>query len=206
MPVAMLAEHLVAQVGHLGAAREAADDRARLLGDLSAITADIFPLDRRRRAGPARRRRRAARRHRTSASRHRGRRDRADAGDAHGEDDEGERPSSSSRELSRCPGPTPTPSPARVSGPEDEVARRVEALDLLVAQARVGSGQRRPGPPARAAQADLPGPGHPRPAHRPAQPPWSGPHRRADPGPPRGALLRPRRLQEHQRHAGPRGR
>ena len=27
---------------------------------------------------------------------------------------------------------------ARVSGPADEVARRVEALDLLVAQARVG--------------------------------------------------------------------
>ena len=45
IPVAMLAEHLVAQVGQLGAAREAADDRARLLGDLSAITAEIFPLD-----------------------------------------------------------------------------------------------------------------------------------------------------------------
>jgi hypothetical protein len=45
IPVAMLAEHLVAQVGQLGTAREAADDRARLLGDLSAITADIFPLD-----------------------------------------------------------------------------------------------------------------------------------------------------------------
>ena len=31
-----------------------------------------------------------------------------------------------------------TPSPPRVTGPTDEVARRVEALDLLVAQARVG--------------------------------------------------------------------
>ena len=55
IPVAMLAEHLVAQVGRLGAAREAADDRARLLGDLSAITAEIFPLDARRGPRPARR-------------------------------------------------------------------------------------------------------------------------------------------------------
>ena len=40
IPVAMLAEHLVAQVCQLGAAREDADDRARLLGDLSGITSD----------------------------------------------------------------------------------------------------------------------------------------------------------------------
>jgi len=45
IPVAMLAEHLVAQVGRLVSARQAADDRAHLLGDLSAITAEIFPLD-----------------------------------------------------------------------------------------------------------------------------------------------------------------
>jgi diguanylate cyclase (GGDEF)-like protein len=138
MPVAMLAEHLVAQVGQLGAAREAADDRARLLGDLSAITADIFPLDRG-----------AVLTQLVAGAEQLGATDVAvsDAGgqaprqDAvpdvvtpDGDDEE-------SVQLTRAlevPEGDAYAFTARVSGPADEVARRVEALDLLVAQARVG--------------------------------------------------------------------
>ena len=142
IPVAMLAEHLVAQVGQLGTAREAADDRAKLLGDLSAITADIFPLDVtavvaqlvagaaqlgatevtvRDAAGRARRRPT--------------RRDRRPSDETLLE--EGQETVLLTRELD-VPGGDPYVFTARVTGPEDEVARRVEALDLLVAQARVG--------------------------------------------------------------------
>jgi diguanylate cyclase (GGDEF)-like protein len=138
IPVAMLAEHLVAQVGQLGAAREAADDRARLLGDLSAITAEIFPLDRD-----------AVLAQLVSGAEQLGAAEAAVApapteGDAKprdtaeasaGEDDE------QVVELSRhlaVPGDVGYTFTARVTGPADEVDRRVEALDLLVAQARVG--------------------------------------------------------------------
>ena len=140
IPLAMLAEHLVAQVGQLGAAREAADDRARLLGDLSAITAEIFPLDRgavlaqlvggaeqlgataARCAADRRRRRRGHRRSGRAVGRRRGR----------------GRDGASSPASWSFPAACPTPSTRVVAGAEDEVARRVEALDLLVAQARVG--------------------------------------------------------------------
>ena len=148
IPVSVLAEHLVAQVGRLVTAREAADDRARLLGDLSAITAEIFPLDvdavltqlvsgaeqlgaievtvvtgtqtegelveRAAYEGVA-----------------------VDSTADEGEPVDGEHSLLLSRAL-------PLPSgdsyffAARVMGPRDEVTRRVEALDLLVAQARVG--------------------------------------------------------------------
>jgi diguanylate cyclase (GGDEF)-like protein len=144
MPVAMLAEHLVAQVGQLGAAREAADDRARLLGDLSAITAEIFPLD--MRAVLAQLVTGAQQLGATGVTVTAldgvtyGGEDAAGAGDARPEVsdlDEGEASVLLDREL-EIPGGTPYTFTARVSGPEDEVARRVEALDLLVAQARVG--------------------------------------------------------------------
>ncbi len=144
MPVAMLAEHLVAQVGQLGAAREAADDRARLLGDLSAITAEIFPLD--TRAVLAQLVAGAQQLGATGVTV-------ADpAGTAHGTQGDpatgdaapadpvlgdGEDLVRLDRELD-VPGSAPYTFTARVSGPEDEVARRVEALDLLLAQARVG--------------------------------------------------------------------
>jgi diguanylate cyclase (GGDEF)-like protein len=138
MPVAMLAEHLVAQVGQLGAAREAADDRARLLGDLSAITADIFPLDRS-----------AVLTQLVAGAEQLGATDVAvtEAGepaDTRGDaaaDDPREADGDESVVLSReleVPEGNPYTFTARVSGPADEVARRVEALDLLVAQARVG--------------------------------------------------------------------
>jgi diguanylate cyclase (GGDEF)-like protein len=138
IPVAMLAEHLVAQVGQLGAAREAADDRARLLGDLSAITADIFPLDvtavvSQLIAG-------AEQLGATAVT----------VTDATGEARVGAPTSADGEDpmdgedtivLTRAlpvPGGDDYTFTARVTGPEDEVARRVEALDLLVAQARVG--------------------------------------------------------------------
>jgi diguanylate cyclase (GGDEF)-like protein len=140
IPVAMLAEHLVAQVGQLGAAREAADDRARLLGDLSAITADIFPLDVT-----------AVLTQLVAGAEQLGATDvvvRDSAGavlaqaselpaDDADELDEGQERVDLSRDL-EVPGGEVHVFSARVTGPEDEVARRVEALDLLVAQARVG--------------------------------------------------------------------
>jgi diguanylate cyclase (GGDEF)-like protein len=133
MPVAMLAEHLVAQVGELGAAREAADDRARLLGDLSAITADIFPLDRTavlaQLAAGAEQLGATHVAVTTSG-------DDATTPDADLEDD-AEASVVLTRELEVPEGDSYTFT-ACVSGPADEVERRVEALDLLVAQARVG--------------------------------------------------------------------
>ncbi|TFV72928.1 GGDEF domain-containing protein [Blastococcus sp. CT_GayMR19] len=142
IPVAMLAEHLVAQVGQLGTAREAADDRARLLGDLSAITADIFPLDvtavvAQLAAGAAQLgatevavRDAAGTVHTVSDA------DEAATGDETLLD-EGQETVLLTRDLD-VPGGDAYAFTARVTGPEDEVARRVEALDLLVAQARVG--------------------------------------------------------------------
>jgi diguanylate cyclase (GGDEF)-like protein len=133
MPVAMLAEHLVAQVGELGTAREAADDRARLLGDLSAITAEIFPLDRT-----------AVLDQLVAGAEQLGASDVAVSDEAGVVQDEPEPPIEDGeasvllrRELVVPEGDSYVFS-ARVTGPEDEVARRVEALDLLVAQARVG--------------------------------------------------------------------
>ena len=143
IPVAMLAEHLVAQVGELGAAREAADDRARLLGDLSAITADIFPLDLE-----------AVLVQLVSGAEQLGATDAvvtdlaegrrlvgkvvSEAGeDADAPTDDGETSEVLTRELD-VPGREPFTFSARISGAADEVARRVEALELLVAQARVG--------------------------------------------------------------------
>lgn len=139
IPVAMLAEHLVAQVGQLGAAREAADDRARLLGDLSAITADIFPLDVD-----------AVLTQLVGGAEQLGATDVA-VRDAAGtvlaqagepttdgaEPEEGQERVDLVRDL-EVPGDDVHTFSARVTGPEDEVSRRVEALDLLVAQARVG--------------------------------------------------------------------
>ncbi len=148
IPVAMLAEHLVAQVGRLGEAREAADDRARLLGDLSAITAEIFPLDRDEVLAQL-----------VTGAEQLGATDVAvvdptaeegsrwvAAGDlsaAHpaepvavGDLDDVVR-----RALAwelPVPGGEPYTVTAQVTGPAEEVGRRVEALDLLVAQARVG--------------------------------------------------------------------
>ena len=143
IPVAMLAEHLVAQVGQLGAARQAADERARLLGDLSAITADIFPLDRN-----------AVLRQLVSGAAQLGAVGVAvtDATGraviegvgaveeppvSAGRGDDGIETVILSREL-EVPGEDPYTFTARASGPADEVARRGEALELLVAQAGVG--------------------------------------------------------------------
>jgi diguanylate cyclase (GGDEF)-like protein len=145
IPVAMLAEHLVAQVGRLVTARQAADDRAHLLGDLSAITAEIFPLDVQEvltqlvaGAGqlgavdvvvvdPS-----------AEGSGRPGAADDTDVGRP--AEDGGEGAIGSMvliRELP-LPGRDPYLFTATVTGPAEEVARRVEALDLLVAQARVG--------------------------------------------------------------------
>ena len=140
IPVAMLAEHLVAQVGQLGTAREAADDRARLLGDLSAITAEIFPLDRG-----------AVLTQLVAGAEQLGALGATVVGDdgtsVGAEDDDAAGPDPAddeehetvvlTRELA-VPGGSAYTFSARVTGPADEVARRVEALDLLVAQARVG--------------------------------------------------------------------
>jgi diguanylate cyclase (GGDEF)-like protein len=137
IPVAMLAEHLVAQVGQLGTAREAADDRARLLGDLSAITAEIFPLDR----GAVLSQLVAGAEQLGAAGVSVTGDDGTAVGsaeplDAPADDDEHET-ALLTRELA-VPGASSYTFSARVTGPADEVARRVEALDLLVAQARVG--------------------------------------------------------------------
>jgi diguanylate cyclase (GGDEF)-like protein len=146
IPVAMLAEHLVAQVGRLGEAREAADDRARLLGDLSAITAEIFPLDRD-----------AVLTQLVSGAEQLGATDVAVV-DTSGEDgvrwvaggEPGVGPAApvedDDEDVVRkplawelpVPGGEPYTVTAKLVGPADEVDRRVEALDLLVAQARVG--------------------------------------------------------------------
>jgi diguanylate cyclase (GGDEF)-like protein len=140
IPVAMLAEHLVAQVGQLGTAREAADDRARLLGDLSAITADIFPLDvtavvAQLVAGAAQLGATEVAVRDGAGTVHTAPGDQeADTGQELGE---GEETVVLTRELD-IPGGTAYSFTARVTGPEDEVGRRVEALGLLVAQARVG--------------------------------------------------------------------
>jgi diguanylate cyclase (GGDEF)-like protein len=145
MPVAMLAEHLVAQVGQLGAAREAADDRARLLGDLSAITAEIFPLDMKAVlaqlvAGAEQLGATGVRVTDPAGTSYGPERDDAAGRDADPPErglEEGEDSVLLDRDLD-VPGEEPYTFTARVSGPQDEVARRVEALDLLVAQARVG--------------------------------------------------------------------
>jgi diguanylate cyclase (GGDEF)-like protein len=141
IPVAMLAEHLVAQVGQLGTAREAADDRARLLGDLSAITAEIFPLDR----GAVLAQLVAGAEQLgavgvtvvgddgTSV----GTAQDAGAPAVDTSDDDGHETIQLTRDLV-VPGGTVYTFSARVTGAAEEVARRVEALDLLVAQARVG--------------------------------------------------------------------
>jgi diguanylate cyclase (GGDEF)-like protein len=146
IPVAMLAEHLVAQVGRLIVARQAADDRAHLLGDLSAITAEIFPLD--------------VQAVLTQLVAGAGQLGAADAvvteplvDDGRGSPvvqvpaaewrpdggEPGDQPELTvlRRELP-VPGGEPYLFTATVSGQAEEVARRVEALDLLVAQARVG--------------------------------------------------------------------
>ena len=142
MPVAMLAEHLVAQVGQLGTAREAADDRARLLGDLSAITAEIFPLDRgavlAQLVSGAELLGATAVGVTGNDGTAVGTTDGADAPEPTTNDDDEERETVLlSRELELPSGDTYTFT-ARVTGPAEEVARRVEALELLVAQARVG--------------------------------------------------------------------
>jgi diguanylate cyclase (GGDEF)-like protein len=140
IPVAMLAEHLVAQVGQLGAAREAADDRARLLGDLSAITADIFPLDRdavlTQLVTGAEQLGAAEASVATALPRLDGDDEPGDTAETTTGDD-GEHAVRLGRHLA-VPGGAGYTFTATVSGPADEVARRVEALDLLVAQARVG--------------------------------------------------------------------
>ncbi|WP_237492964.1 diguanylate cyclase [Modestobacter sp. L9-4] len=133
IPVAMLAEHLVAQVGRLGTARAAADDRARLLGDLSAITADIFPLDVESVLSQLVRGAQQLGAVEVTVA--------APVGDAASTDGPGSAPPGGSTVLRRelaVPGGTPYAFRALVTGSADEVARRVEALDLLVAQARVG--------------------------------------------------------------------
>ena len=143
IPVAMLAEHLVAQVGQLGTAREAADDRARLLGDLSAITADIFPLDvsavvAQLVAGATQLGAVDVAVRDAAGAVQAGAAEPIDpAADHEALLDEGHESVVLTRELD-VPGGDPYTFTARVTGPEDEVARRVEALDLLVAQARVG--------------------------------------------------------------------
>ena len=142
IPVAMLAEHLVAQVGQLGTAREAADDRARLLGDLSAITADIVPLDvtavvAQLAAGATQLGATGVAVRDAAGAVQAGVSDSDDPADDESILEEGQETVLLTRELD-VPGGDPYIFTARVTGPEDEVARRVEALDLLVAQARVG--------------------------------------------------------------------
>jgi diguanylate cyclase (GGDEF)-like protein len=133
IPVAMLAEHLVAQVGRLGEAREAADDRARLLGDLSAITAEIFPLDAD-----------AVLAQLVSGAEQLGATGvtvaDADEGAQNGDRvhaDEDEQTAVLTRVLP-VPGGDGYAFSGQVAGSAEEVDRRIEALDLLVAQARVG--------------------------------------------------------------------
>ena len=156
IPVAMLAEHLVAQVGQLKAAREAADDRARLLGDLSAITAEIFPLDVQQVLSQL-----VAGAEQLGATdvavvdparieqgqqwlRIGDRKAGEDPADVEDAADDGATVADGtvqaarfSRELA-VPGSEPYVLTARLTGLADEVDRRVEALELLVAQARVG--------------------------------------------------------------------
>jgi diguanylate cyclase (GGDEF)-like protein len=157
IPVAMLAEHLVAQVGQLGAARAAADDRARLLGDLSAITAEIFPLD----MG-------AVLAQLVTGAEQLGATEAEVTDPEPGPDpadaaaDPAEEPDAETADATPADSEVRTASgrdgdvtvrltrrlavphggahlfTALVAGTEDEVGRRVEALDLLVAQARVG--------------------------------------------------------------------
>jgi diguanylate cyclase (GGDEF)-like protein len=145
IPVAMLAEHLVAQVGRLVTARQAADDRAHLLGDLSAITAEIFPLDVQE----------VLTQLVTGAGQlgavgavvvdpaedDGGRQVAASDSSAARPAEDGGADELLSTELNRelpLPGRNPYLFTATVTGPAQDVARRVEALDLLVAQARVG--------------------------------------------------------------------
>ncbi len=133
IPVAMLAEHLVAQVGQLGAAREAADDRARLLGDLSAITAEIFPLD--ADAVLAQLVSGAEQLGATGVTVTEAAEDVRNCDQVHADEDE------QTAVLTRVlpvPGGDGYAFSGRVSGSAEEVDRRIEALDLLVAQARVG--------------------------------------------------------------------
>ena len=145
IPVAMLAEHLVAQVGELGTAREAADDRAKLLGDLSAITADIFPLDvtavvAQLVAGAVQLGAIDVAVRDAEGTVHTATGEVDPDGAATDDEDlleEGHETVRLTRDLD-VPGGDPYEFTARVTGPEDDVARRVEALDLLVAQARVG--------------------------------------------------------------------
>jgi diguanylate cyclase (GGDEF)-like protein len=141
IPVAMLAEHLVAQVGRLVTARQAADDRAHLLGDLSAITAEIFPLDVQEVLTQL-----------VSGAGQLGATDavvldpsdvdgRAVAGNLRPAGGRAEDDDLLSTVLERelpVPGRDPYLFTATVTGTAEDVARRVEALDLLVAQARVG--------------------------------------------------------------------
>jgi diguanylate cyclase (GGDEF)-like protein len=130
IPVAMLAEHLVAQVGRLQTARAAADDRAQLLGDLSAITADIFPLDVESVLTQLARGAQQLGAVQVTVT--------APAGDGASTDSPPPGGSTVLRRELAVPGGTPYTFGALVTGSADEVARRVEALDLLVAQARVG--------------------------------------------------------------------
>ena len=147
IPVAMLAEHLVAQVGRLGAARQAADDRARLLGDLSAITAEIFPLD--REAVLEQLVRGAEQLGATEVAVVDAAVGGAPRWVAGGDPAPAPLPEDEQvldEDLVRTPlawelpvpGGEPYTVTAKVVGPADEVARRAEALELLVAQARVG--------------------------------------------------------------------
>jgi diguanylate cyclase (GGDEF)-like protein len=142
IPVAMLAEHLVAQVGQLGTAREAADDRARLLGDLSAITAEIFPHDRgavlaQLVAGAEQLGAAGVTVVGDDGTEVSGTGDAAASAPADTTDDDEVATVELSRDL-EVPGGAVYTFTAHVTGPTEEVARRVEALDLLVAQARVG--------------------------------------------------------------------
>jgi diguanylate cyclase (GGDEF)-like protein len=151
IPVAVLAEHLVGQVAGLAAARTVADDRARLLGQLSAVTADLIALDADAvlgqlaqgavrlgavgarvvapagDAGPALTVAEAGD---------------ADALDAPGTagrgpvDPAGDRRVVVTRDLT-APGADPRTFSTALVGPRDEVSRRAEAIDLLVDQAVV---------------------------------------------------------------------
>jgi len=137
IPVAMLAEHLVAQVGQLVTARQAADDRAHLLGDLSAITAEIFPLDVE-----------AVLTQLVAGAGQLGAEYAVVLDPAAGE--QPDEPAQYSQDIDDdhisevltrelpLDGREPYIFRARVTGPADEIARRIEALDLLIAQARVG--------------------------------------------------------------------
>jgi len=151
IPVAVLAEHLVGQVAALAEARAVADDRARLLGDLSAVTADLFPLDadavlHRLTSG-------AVRLGAVTATVVAPSGDgslpvpvavagdpelvAAAAGTAPGTDTPGGvQVVVLTRDLT-APGADPRTFSAVVAGPPDEVSRRLEAIDLLVAQAGV---------------------------------------------------------------------